>query len=59
MTSASQIQTRANAVPVAAQATVDIGNRSMKERLLDPIVMGMAVVSLLLAMILVIVLLMH
>lgn len=59
VTSASQIQTRANAVPVSSQATIDIGSRSFKERLLDPIVMGMAVVSLLLAMILVIVLLMH
>ncbi len=59
VTSASQIQAKANAVPVSAQATIDIGGRSLKERFLDPIVMAMAVVSLLLAMILVIVLLMH
>ena len=57
--SASRIQARVNAIPVAAQATIDVDARSFKERLLDPIVMGMAIVSLILAMVLVIVLLFH
>ena len=59
MASASRIQAQINAVPVSAQATIDVDARSFKERLLDPIVMGMAVVTLLLALILVIVLLVH
>jgi len=57
--SASRIQARVNAIPVAAQATIDVDARSFRERLLDPIVMGMAIVSLILAMVLVIVLLLH
>jgi eukaryotic-like serine/threonine-protein kinase len=55
--SASRIQGEINAVPVSAQATIDVDARSVKERLLDPIVMSMAMVSLLLALILLIVLL--
>jgi len=57
--SASRIQARVNAVPITAQATIDVDARSFKERLLDPIVMGMAIVSLILALVLVIVLLIH
>ena len=57
--SASRIQANINAVPLSAQATIDVDARSIKERLLDPIVMSMAVVSLLLALILLIVLLAH
>jgi serine/threonine-protein kinase len=56
VSSASRIQSRTNAVPVSAQDTIDVDGRSIKERLLDPIVMGMAVVSLLLALLLVLVL---
>jgi serine/threonine-protein kinase len=40
--SASQIQAQINAVPVAAQETMDVDARSLKERLLDPIVLGLA-----------------
>ncbi len=54
--SASHIQSRANAVPVAAQATVDVDARSFKERLLDPLLLGVAAVSVLLAVILAVVL---
>jgi serine/threonine protein kinase len=57
--SASRIQANINAVPVSAQATIDVDARSFKMRLLDPIVMGMAAVVLLLALILLIVLLTH
>jgi serine/threonine-protein kinase len=39
--SASHIQSRANAVPVSAQDTIDVDPRSLKERLLDPIVLGL------------------
>jgi serine/threonine-protein kinase len=39
--SASHIQSKVNAVPVSAQQTIDVEPRSMKERLLDPIVVGL------------------
>lgn len=39
--SASEIQTQVNAVPIAAQNTIDIDPRSFKQRLLDPIVLGL------------------
>ena len=35
--SASQIQTKTNAVPVSAQETMDVDARSLQERLMDPI----------------------
>jgi serine/threonine-protein kinase len=57
--SASSFQNRINAVPVAAQATVDVDARSFKERLLDPIVLGLAAVSILMAVILAVVLMVH
>jgi eukaryotic-like serine/threonine-protein kinase len=56
VSSASQIQARVNAVPVSSQETIDVDARSFRERLLDPVVMVMAVVSLVLALMLVIVL---
>jgi serine/threonine protein kinase len=40
--SASHIQHQTNAVPVSAQETMDVDARSLKERLLDPIVLGLA-----------------
>jgi eukaryotic-like serine/threonine-protein kinase len=55
--SASRIQANTNAIPVSAQATIDVDSRSVKQRLLDPIVMSMAAVTLLLALILLILLL--
>ncbi|HUO07638.1 MAG TPA: serine/threonine-protein kinase [Phycisphaerae bacterium] len=39
--SASEIQTQTNAIPISAQNTIDIDPRSMKQRLLDPIVLGL------------------
>ena len=39
--SASQIQAKVNAVPVSAQETMDVDLRSLKERLVDPIVLGL------------------
>ncbi len=50
--SASEIQMQANAVPIAAQNTIDIDPRSMKQRLLDPIVLGL-VATLLACMLLI------
>ncbi len=44
--SASEIQSQSNAVPVYAQNTIDIDPRSMKQRLLDPIVLGLVVALL-------------
>jgi serine/threonine-protein kinase len=39
--SASEIQSQSNAVPVYAANTIDIDPRSLKQRLLDPIVLGL------------------
>jgi serine/threonine-protein kinase len=55
--SASRIQARVNAIPVAAQATIDVDARTVKERLLDPFVMVMAFICLLLAVSLLVVIL--
>jgi hypothetical protein len=57
--SASHIQSRVNAIPLAAQETMDVDARSFKERLLDPLVLGLAAVSILMAVILAIVLMVH
>ena len=51
VSSASQIQQYKNAVPVSAQETMDVDARSLKERVLDPIVLilgGLLATSLLL-----------
>jgi eukaryotic-like serine/threonine-protein kinase len=42
--SASEIQQQQGAVPVTAQETVDLDGRTLKERLLDPIVLGLGAV---------------
>jgi eukaryotic-like serine/threonine-protein kinase len=57
--SPSRIQEKINAVPINSQPTIDVEVRTFRQRLLDPIVMSMAAVSLLLALILLIVLLVH
>jgi serine/threonine-protein kinase len=44
--SPSRIQERANAIPLTAQATIDVDARSLKQRLLDPIVLGLTVALL-------------
>jgi eukaryotic-like serine/threonine-protein kinase len=44
--SPSHIQMRTNNIPVSAQNTIDIDPRSLKERLLDPIVLGLSVALL-------------
>lgn len=55
--SASEIQQQQGAVPVTAQETVDLDGRTLKERLLDPIVLGLgAVVFLCLLLILILML---
>lgn len=56
VSSASQMQAKVNAIPVSAADTIDVDARTVRDRLLDPIVMGMAVVSLVMALLLVIVL---
>jgi serine/threonine-protein kinase len=53
VSSASRIQKKTNAVPVSAQETVDVDPRSLKERLMDPIVLGLGGIVLLLCFILV------
>ncbi len=45
--SASQIQAQVQGVPVSAQETMDVDARSFKQRLLDPIVLGLAAALLL------------
>jgi serine/threonine-protein kinase len=40
--SASQIQAQTNAVPVSAQDTIDVDALTLKQRLLDPIVLGLS-----------------
>jgi serine/threonine-protein kinase len=55
--SASAIQARVHAVPITSQETIDVDSRTFKDRLLDPIVMAMAFMTLLFAVVLLIVLL--
>ncbi len=55
--SASEIQQQQGAVPVSAQATVDLDARTLKERLMDPIVLGLGGVLLVCLIIIVVLLL--
>ena len=40
--SPSTIQTQSGAIPLSAQSTIDIGTSTLKNRLMDPIVLSLA-----------------
>ncbi len=59
VSSGSQIQKAAGGVPVSAQETMDVDPRSLKERMLDPIVLSLAGVVAFCFLVIVILLLTH